>query len=102
MKFGFLAKHRGTWPVSLMCEALDVSRSGFYAWFSRPRSQRSHDDEFLGSHVRQSFVGILDPQTALHHELPFNRVQSTFCRNREIHGSELNPKKSGGFETNGV
>ena len=57
MKFGFLAKHRGTWPVSLMCEALDVSRSGFYAWFSRPRSQRSHDDEFLGSHVRQSFVG---------------------------------------------
>lgn len=28
MKFGFVAKHRGVWPVNLMCEALGVSRSG--------------------------------------------------------------------------
>ena len=25
MKFGFVAKHRGIWPVNLMCEALGVS-----------------------------------------------------------------------------
>ena len=31
MRFGFLAKHRGIWPVVSMCEVLDVSRSGFYA-----------------------------------------------------------------------
>lgn len=31
MKFGFVAKHRGAWPVNLMCEALGVSRGGFYA-----------------------------------------------------------------------
>lgn len=56
MKFGFVAKHRGAWPVNLMCEALGVSRSGFYAWLTRPRCQRSLDDERLGAQVRQSFV----------------------------------------------
>jgi len=25
MKFGFIAKHRGIWPVRWMCEALGVS-----------------------------------------------------------------------------
>ena len=56
MKFGFVAKHRGAWPVNLMCEALGVSRSGFYAWLTRPPSQRSLDDERLGTQVRQSFL----------------------------------------------
>lgn len=55
MKFGFVAKHRGTWPMAMMCEALSVSRSGFYAWISRPRSQGRLVDEVLGSQVRQSF-----------------------------------------------
>jgi putative transposase len=56
VKFGFVAKHRGAWPVNLMCEALGVSRSGFYAWLVRPRSRRSLDDEVLGGQVRHSFV----------------------------------------------
>jgi len=56
VKFGFVAKHRGAWPVNLMCEVLGVSRSGFYAWLTRPRSQRSVDDEVLGARVHQSFV----------------------------------------------
>lgn len=56
MKFGFMAKHRGIWPVSIMCEALGVSRSGFYAWLVRPPSRRQRDDEVLGTQVRQSFI----------------------------------------------
>ena len=56
MKFGFVAKHRGAWPVNLMCEALGVSRGGFYAWLTRPRSPRSLSDEVLGAQVRQSFL----------------------------------------------
>lgn len=39
-----------------MCEALGVSRGGFYAWLARARSRRSPSDEVLGAQVRQSFV----------------------------------------------
>ena len=35
--FGFVAKHRGIWPVAYLCEALGVSGSGFYAWLTRAR-----------------------------------------------------------------
>jgi len=56
VKFGFMAKHRGAWPVAMMCEALGVSRSGFYAWLSRPPSQRYREDEEMAPHVRQSFI----------------------------------------------
>lgn len=56
MKFGFVAKHRGIWPVVLMCGALGVSRGGFYAWLDRPRSQRELDDEELGKRIKQSFI----------------------------------------------
>ena len=40
-----------------MCGALGVSRGGFYAWLTRPRSQRSRSDEELGAKVRTSFLG---------------------------------------------
>ena len=56
MKFSFIAKHRGIWAVDWMCEALGVSRGGFYAWLTRPRSQRSRSDEELGAKVRTSFL----------------------------------------------
>jgi len=39
MKFQFIAKHRGIWPVAWICGALGVSRSGFHAWLiTRRRS----------------------------------------------------------------
>ena len=56
MKFGFVARHRGIWPAGWLCEALGVSRAGFYAWLARPRSRRSRDDEEVGAKVRASFL----------------------------------------------
>jgi putative transposase len=44
VKFGFIAKHRGVWPAEWLCEALGVSRGGFYAWLTRPRSERSRSE----------------------------------------------------------
>jgi transposase InsO family protein len=43
--FRFMDEHREQWPVRLLCEALDVSPAGYYAWRDRPASarQRRHD-----------------------------------------------------------
>lgn len=57
MRFAFIAKHRGIWPVAWMCGALGVSRSGFHAWLTRAPSQRARDDEHMGTKVRASHVG---------------------------------------------
>ena len=56
MKFGFVAKHRGTWPVDVLCESLGVSRSGFYAWRRRPQSERTRTDTAILVTIRASFV----------------------------------------------
>jgi putative transposase len=57
MKFAFIAKHRHVWPVSWLCEALEVSRSGFHAWLRRGPSARERADEKLTVKIRSSFVG---------------------------------------------
>lgn len=54
--FAFVAKHRGIWPVAWMCDALGVSRSGFFAWLRRKPSARGQTDEKIGAEVRASFL----------------------------------------------
>ena len=53
MKFGFVDEHRSVWPVRLMCAALDLSASGYYAWRSRPESLRARDNRALLEDIRQ-------------------------------------------------
>jgi putative transposase len=57
MRFSFVAKHRGIWPVSWICGALGVSRSGFHAWLNRSPSRRAQYDEVLVAGIRSSFAG---------------------------------------------
>lgn len=56
MKFAFIARHRGIWPVAWLCEALGVSRSGFHAWLNRSPSRHARYDETLLVKVRDSFT----------------------------------------------
>jgi putative transposase len=56
MRFTFIAKHRGVWPVSWLCGALGVSRSGFHAWLVRAPSARARSDIEVGRKVRASFT----------------------------------------------
>jgi len=55
MRFAFIARHRGIWPVAWLCDALDVSRSGFHAWLNRSPSARSRHDGILVSRIDRSF-----------------------------------------------
>lgn len=55
MRFAFIARHRGIWPVAWLCSALDVSRSGFHAWLNRRPSVRTRHDETLVSRIDRSF-----------------------------------------------
>lgn len=55
MRLAFIAKHRHIWPVSWLCEALDVSRSGFHAWLNRPLSARAIFDAKLFTAIDTSF-----------------------------------------------
>ena len=55
MRFAFVARHRRIWPVSWLCDVLDVSRSGFHAWLTRPTSARAIRDAKLVAAIDKSF-----------------------------------------------
>lgn len=52
MRFRFIAQHRDTFPVGQLCDVLAVSRSGFYAWCRRPRSDRERENAALAEQIR--------------------------------------------------
>lgn len=43
----FIRQHSSEFPIVRMCHVLDVSRSAYYEWQKRPRSNRSLEDEIL-------------------------------------------------------
>ena len=47
MRFRFIEDRRADYPVRIMCDVLEVSPAGYYAWRSRPESQRSSDNRDL-------------------------------------------------------
>jgi putative transposase len=47
MRFQFVEDHRDTFPVTRLCELVEVSTSGYYAWRSRPVSQREMANQEL-------------------------------------------------------
>ncbi len=47
MRFVFIHAEKALYPVRVLCSVLGVSRSGYYAWISRPRAARAQADEQL-------------------------------------------------------
>lgn len=55
MKYPFIARHRAVWPISVLCQVLGVSRSGFYEWHARGPSIREQTNARLTGRIRESF-----------------------------------------------
>ena len=53
MKYAWITKHRDSYPVSILCKVLDVSRSGYYTSLDRQPSRRAQRSERIRAAVRQ-------------------------------------------------
>ena len=51
MKFAFIQAEKATFPVTVLCRVLQVSRAGFYAAHQRPRPGRVTEDERLAVQI---------------------------------------------------
>jgi transposase InsO family protein len=52
MRFQFIEDHRNEFPVTRMCQVLDVSPSGYYAWRTRPVSRREMANRKLVTKIK--------------------------------------------------
>ena len=48
-----IAAEEADFPVSMMCELFDVSRSGYYAWKQREPSKRQRENEALKVEIKE-------------------------------------------------
>jgi putative transposase len=53
-RFRFVEQEKARYPVRILCTALGVSPSGYYAWRSRGPSARAVSDAALASEIRRS------------------------------------------------
>jgi putative transposase len=55
MRFSFIDAKKAEFPVARLCEVLEVSQSGYFAWKNRPASERQCKDMVLLAHIRERF-----------------------------------------------
>ena len=53
MKYAFVRAHHPEFRVKRMCEALQISRSGYYDWHSRAECERRRRDQVLLDEIRK-------------------------------------------------
>jgi transposase InsO family protein len=52
MTFRFIDAHKDQWPVRLLCDTLEVSPAGYYAWQQRPTSAQEQRRDALVVEIR--------------------------------------------------
>jgi putative transposase len=86
VKYACIARHRGEFPVRLMCRVLSVSPAGFYASQQRqrrPLSRRARSDQRLRLEIRAIHAATRARYGApkIHREL---RAQGTRCGHNRV------------------
>ena len=56
MKFQFIDAARENFPVTRLCQVVEVSQSGYFAWRSRPAGPRQREDLVLLAHIRSAVI----------------------------------------------
>jgi putative transposase len=56
MKFQFIDAAKENFPVTRLCQVVEVSQSGYFAWRSRPAGPRQREDLVLLAHIRSAFI----------------------------------------------
>ncbi len=56
MRYTFVQDEIKSHSVDVLCELMEVSRSGYYAWLNRPASKREQDHQRLAPKVRAIFT----------------------------------------------
>lgn len=55
MRFAFIDAEKASWPIEVVCEVLNVSRSGYYAWKARAVPARATDDAQLVEEIKTAY-----------------------------------------------
>jgi len=53
--FRLIDAKKASYPVAMLCRMLEVSKSGYYAWRTRPPSKRSREDVNLTEKIREIY-----------------------------------------------
>ena len=56
MIYAFIFQHRNEFRVVKMCQVLGVSKSGYYAWLKRPKSNQKEKKEQLTQQIRNEYL----------------------------------------------
>lgn len=83
MKYAWIREHRDSFPVAVMCQTLQVSASGYYAWLDRAPSPRALRHERIQAAVQQVHAashGIYGSQK-IAQELAERPELESACRN---------------------
>jgi putative transposase len=51
--YRYIDAEKTTYPVSMLCRVLNVSRSGYHAWKVRPPSKRARENAALTERIRE-------------------------------------------------
>jgi putative transposase len=55
MRFELIDVAKEEFPIKRLCQVLEVSSSGYFAWRSRPASPRQREDLVLLAHIRSAY-----------------------------------------------
>ena len=83
MKYAWIQQHRDLYWITLMCQVLGVSKSGYYGWLRRPESKRAKRSRKIREAVKQ----VYDDSQQIYgsykitEELQNNEQLETACRN---------------------